>query len=111
MLRQLWFSFFLLGCHSLFVSICEFIVRLSYKDSLLIVGQTVCDLLIAIHQTNMSKVVFSFQDQKIDEEFELLVLASDGLWDVVPNEVSVPTHHLSPYYKHTCTNAHEAGSI
>lgn len=76
---------------ALFVSICEFIVRLSYKDSLLIVGQTVCDLLIAIHQTNMSKVVFSFQDQKIDEEFELLVLASDGLWDVVPNEVSMPT--------------------
>ncbi|XP_021592072.1 probable protein phosphatase 2C 76 isoform X2 [Manihot esculenta] len=26
------------------------------------------------------------QDQKIDEELELLVLASDGLWDVVPNE-------------------------
>lgn len=26
------------------------------------------------------------QDQVIDEEFELLVLASDGLWDVVPNE-------------------------
>ncbi|KAF2315496.1 hypothetical protein GH714_039947 [Hevea brasiliensis] len=29
------------------------------------------------------------QDQKIDEEFELLVLASDGLWDVVPNEDAV----------------------
>ncbi|CAK9187732.1 unnamed protein product [Ilex paraguariensis] len=28
------------------------------------------------------------QDQEIDEELELLVLASDGLWDVVPNEVS-----------------------
>ncbi|KAJ6868153.1 protein phosphatase 2C 76 [Populus alba x Populus x berolinensis] len=27
------------------------------------------------------------QEQKIDQEFELLVLASDGLWDVVPNEV------------------------
>ncbi|GMP24723.1 hypothetical protein CsSME_00001894 [Camellia sinensis var. sinensis] len=27
------------------------------------------------------------QDQEIDAEFELLVLASDGLWDVVPNEV------------------------
>ncbi|XP_011010460.1 PREDICTED: probable protein phosphatase 2C 76 isoform X3 [Populus euphratica] len=26
------------------------------------------------------------QEQKIDQEFELLVLASDGLWDVVPNE-------------------------
>lgn len=29
-----------------------------------------------------------FQDQEIDEELELLVLASDGLWDVVPNEVN-----------------------
>lgn len=31
-----------------------------------------------------------FQDLEIDEEFELLVLASDGLWDVVPNEVIPP---------------------
>ncbi|KAL5744787.1 hypothetical protein ACOSP7_027659 [Xanthoceras sorbifolium] len=29
------------------------------------------------------------QDQGIDEEFELLVLASDGLWDVVPNDDAV----------------------
>ncbi|KAK6925964.1 PPM-type phosphatase-like domain [Dillenia turbinata] len=29
------------------------------------------------------------QDQMIDEEFELLVLASDGLWDVVPNEDAI----------------------
>ena len=29
------------------------------------------------------------QDQEIDEELELLVLASDGLWDVVPNEDAV----------------------
>ncbi|XP_039069572.1 probable protein phosphatase 2C 76 isoform X2 [Hibiscus syriacus] len=29
------------------------------------------------------------QDQEIDEEFEFLVLASDGLWDVVPNEDAV----------------------
>ncbi|KAF7148996.1 hypothetical protein RHSIM_Rhsim03G0200600 [Rhododendron simsii] len=29
------------------------------------------------------------QDLEIDEEFELLVLASDGLWDVVPNEDAV----------------------
>ncbi|KAK2654140.1 hypothetical protein Ddye_013996 [Dipteronia dyeriana] len=29
------------------------------------------------------------QDQEIDEEIELLVLASDGLWDVVPNDVSL----------------------
>lgn len=29
------------------------------------------------------------QDVEVDEEFELLVLASDGLWDVVPNEDAV----------------------
>ncbi|XP_027361936.1 probable protein phosphatase 2C 76 isoform X4 [Abrus precatorius] len=29
------------------------------------------------------------QDQEIDEETELLVLASDGLWDVVPNDDAV----------------------
>lgn len=29
------------------------------------------------------------QDQDIDQETELLVLASDGLWDVVPNEDAV----------------------
>ena len=46
----------------------------------------------------------SFQDKEIDEEFELLVLVSDGLWDVVPNEVSLLfvntgkiTHHITGY--------------
>ncbi|XP_004308002.1 PREDICTED: probable protein phosphatase 2C 76 [Fragaria vesca subsp. vesca] len=29
------------------------------------------------------------QEQVIDQEFELLVLASDGLWDVVPNEDAI----------------------
>uniref|UniRef100_A0A2N9GIV1 PPM-type phosphatase domain-containing protein n=1 Tax=Fagus sylvatica TaxID=28930 RepID=A0A2N9GIV1_FAGSY len=29
------------------------------------------------------------QDQEIDEEIELIVLASDGLWDVVPNDDAV----------------------
>ncbi|XP_022764050.1 probable protein phosphatase 2C 76 isoform X1 [Durio zibethinus] len=29
------------------------------------------------------------QDREMDEEIELLVLASDGLWDVVPNEDAV----------------------
>ncbi|CAI0449887.1 unnamed protein product [Linum tenue] len=29
------------------------------------------------------------QDLKVDDEFELLVLASDGLWDVVPNEDAI----------------------
>lgn len=28
------------------------------------------------------------QEQVVDEELEFLVLASDGLWDVVTNEVS-----------------------
>ena len=30
-----------------------------------------------------------FLDIEIDNAFEVLVLASDGLWDVVPNEVSI----------------------
>nr|GFA90977.1 probable protein phosphatase 2C 76 [Tanacetum cinerariifolium] len=29
------------------------------------------------------------QEQELGEEFELLVLASDGLWDVVPNDDAV----------------------
>ena len=29
------------------------------------------------------------QEQEIDGELEFLILASDGLWDVVPNEVSL----------------------
>lgn len=29
------------------------------------------------------------QEQEIDDELEFLILASDGLWDVVPNEVSL----------------------
>ncbi|GKU89143.1 hypothetical protein SLEP1_g3325 [Rubroshorea leprosula] len=33
--------------------------------------------------------LFISQDQEIDEDLELLVLASDGLWDVVPNEDAV----------------------
>jgi serine/threonine protein phosphatase PrpC len=28
------------------------------------------------------------QEQEINDEFEFLIIASDGLWDVVPNEVS-----------------------
>ena len=41
--------------------------------------------------TKMYQHIFIFlfsQDQEIDEEIELIVLASDGLWDVVPNDVS-----------------------
>lgn len=37
----------------------------------------------------MTCLAVFLQDQEIDEEFDLLVLASDGLWDVVPNEVSL----------------------
>ncbi|KAM1126908.1 hypothetical protein ACFX2B_041526 [Malus domestica] len=29
------------------------------------------------------------QDLVVDEDFEFLVLASDGVWDVLPNEVAV----------------------
>ena len=49
------------------------------------------------------------QDQEIDEEFELLVLASDGLWDVVPNDVSPALSlslSLSLWHTHT-HRAHE----
>lgn len=38
--------------------------------------------------------MFISQDKEIDEEFELLVLASDGLWDVVPNEVNLSWTHV-----------------
>lgn len=31
--------------------------------------------------------IYTLQEQELDDELELLVLASDGLWDVVPNEV------------------------
>lgn len=33
------------------------------------------------------------QDQKIDEQIELLILASDGLWDVVQNDDAVSLAH------------------
>lgn len=39
-----------------------------------------------------------FQEQVIDEELELLVLASDGLWDVVPNDVSSHSPPLSLWF-------------
>lgn len=34
----------------------------------------------------------SLQEEEVDQELELLVLASDGLWDVVTNEVSSSTY-------------------
>ncbi|PIA34641.1 hypothetical protein AQUCO_03700137v1 [Aquilegia coerulea] len=40
------------------------------------------------------------QEQKIDSEFEFLLLASDGLWDVVPNEVPL-SRSLSLRHTHT----------
>ncbi|KAL5989300.1 hypothetical protein ACLOJK_010190 [Asimina triloba] len=38
------------------------------------------------------------QEQEINEEMEFLVLASDGLWDVVPNEVS-SSYRMQPLEK------------
>lgn len=32
-------------------------------------------------------IISMLQDQEVDQDVDLLVLASDGLWDVVPNEV------------------------
>lgn len=32
---------------------------------------------------------FFCQEQEINDELEFLIIASDGLWDVVPNEVSL----------------------
>jgi len=32
---------------------------------------------------------FLGQEQEINDELEFLIIASDGLWDVVPNEVSL----------------------
>ena len=46
-----------------------------------------------------------FQDQEVDEELELLVLASDGLWDVVPNEVDF-SPSLSLSHTHTPPHVH-----
>ncbi len=45
-------------------------------------------LLLPVIKNESYMQSFFFQDQEIDEELELLVLASDGLWDVVPNDVS-----------------------
>ncbi|KAK1269595.1 putative protein phosphatase 2C 52 [Acorus gramineus] len=40
------------------------------------------------------------QEDEVDKELEFMVLASDGLWDVVPNEVSIP---LPPQlHEHHC---------
>ena len=33
------------------------------------------------------------QEQEINDELEFLIIASDGLWDVVPNEVSFRSDH------------------
>lgn len=37
---------------------------------------------------NIKFVADVFQEQEVDDDLEFLVLASDGLWDVVPNEVA-----------------------
>lgn len=40
---------------------------------------------------SLSTIVFNCmsQDREVDGEIELVILASDGLWDVVPNEVII----------------------
>lgn len=42
---------------------------------------------------------FLLQEQKVDEEFELLVLASDGLRHVVTNEVQSVSLSQTPIHK------------
>ena len=46
----------------------------------------------AMHNT-LEPFLFLFfvcQEQEINDELEFLIVASDGLWDRVPNEVSLP---------------------
>jgi len=51
----------------------------------------------AMHNT-LEPFLFLFfvcQEQEINDELEFLIIASDGLWDVVPNEVSLPSTSLT----------------
>lgn len=43
------------------------------------------------HRPNLFTWNFFFvcQELEINDELEFLIIASDGLWDVVPNEVSL----------------------
>jgi hypothetical protein len=45
----------------------------------------ICDIVGLI----CSRFFFLGQEQEINDELEFLIIASDGLWDVVPNEVSL----------------------
>lgn len=57
----------------------------------------------------MTCLAVFLQDQEIDEEFDLLVLASDGLWDVVPNEVSLLSFSFYLSLMHRCKHIHKKG--
>ena len=51
----------------------------------------------AMHNT-LEPFLFLFfvcQEQEINDELEFLIVASDGLWDRVPNEVSLPYKSLT----------------
>jgi len=41
-------------------------------------------------------MIVILQEEKVDSSLEFLILASDGLWDVVSNEVR-DTIHFSPF--------------
>lgn len=51
--------------------------------------------LFAISGSKHSLIILMLQDQEVDQDLELLVLASDGLWDVVANEVFLLMGHSS----------------
>ncbi|KAF8379685.1 hypothetical protein HHK36_029129 [Tetracentron sinense] len=53
-----------------------------------------------VAEPEIQAVAGAEDEQEIDDEFEFLVLASDGLWDVVPNEVSLSLS-LSLTHTHT----------
>jgi len=64
----------------------------SCLDSLILLLNT-----SAIHNT-LEPFLFLFvvcQEQEINDELEFLIVASDGLWDRVPNEVSLPYKSLT----------------
>lgn len=44
------------------------------------------------------------QEQEIDDDMELLVLASDGLWDVVSNEVRKDNKLFFDVFELSCVN-------
>ena len=47
--------------------------------------------MLLVHNSQINALIWKIfcQKQKMDDELEFLILASDGLWDVVSNEVSM----------------------